>query len=350
MTQPRDIPIYLIPPDSPDTDLAHFVSKNDDKWSIEELAKFGPMYFYQDNVEPTPEGGHVKTQKFQSKRKQNFISVDKDFKETIEEQSFTLKTNDDHIFTSLPMKKSSDAILIDCGDHYELHLIDIYHEIKQEQRDILLKQKSYEDVKKENSERNRAREKFLKERMPQYREKLLEKDKQREQEMKEEAKNDRHFNIRANSDNSSEDETDSYEADIEEEDKEEISDDLLDLEMEEPISFDEEEAEEEDEPQQSQKVKKSKVNNDEPLQNDNDIIDRIAPLMVQEKDIFMLFQNSGSVYLSTLYQTFKEKLKTAEQKNKFRNLLKKMICQVKLNEKATKNPLLKLKPNYTYNG
>ena len=120
----QEIPIVLIPKKTEYTDNEYMIDYSTaERWSLDELQKFGPIYLYQPNVEPSPEGGQVKTEKDIKKKKETYYTTQRQY-HTVEQQPFLLVSNDNRKFNCENISCSDFAFFIDCKDYYEMHLVD----------------------------------------------------------------------------------------------------------------------------------------------------------------------------------------------------------------------------------
>ena len=319
----QEIPIIFIPKKTEHTDNEYMIDQSTvERWNIDELKKFGPIYLYQPDVEPSPEGGQVKAEKYQSEKKKAYIATRRQYQAKVEQQPFVLVSNDNREFQAESISNSDFAFFVDCKDHYEMHLVDSTFSISEQHK---VNERTLDAVENEAKIRKKRRDERMKAFTPERIETLKLQKKERKIEAELESNQANSFGVKTNDD---EDDDGLVDVDVERSDDSGPESDFTP----EPVSSPSDDSsdsleffeEEEEEPKEKEA--------NEPMADENmtteEIVDVILPDMIKKEEIINFFQDVGLVRYSQIQNRFKAKLKCEAQQKHFKKLLKD-CCVIK---------------------
>ncbi|KAH0795987.1 hypothetical protein GPJ56_000055 [Histomonas meleagridis] len=287
-----------------------------------------PLYLYQPDVQPTPEGGIVKEPEPNlRKTKDKFLIVNKDFAKSPDEQSWYLYTSDNRVFKGTP-DTFKGAIIT--RDEQGFHLSFIDNSIKFSP-ELNLDAKKGLDI--DTIQNNQRRDREHRERMMQSEYKFLLDPIKKDQEERE-----RNKKALAKGSDSDADVSDEFDDDDEGlgdlfDDIPEVSDNenLLDSDL----SSDNGEEEEKKENKRKAEAEERRRLQAGPQESNEDIVDSIyGPPVIKEDEVVRFIIEIGPVTKDQLLHKFKSKLKTDKQKIAFKEIVTKRLRIIKIHGKT----------------
>jgi hypothetical protein len=340
----QEFPLFF-DPTAPLTDINYMRDVRKDEWNIAKLQ--APLYLYQPEVEPTPDGGRVTIELPQRKKppRSEFIEVKKSQTLDPKEQPWSLVTKDGRVFRGTRDTLTNSAILYQTDDGFHIQLIDHSLRFFEEHlsKDITDADKAIQRMDEE--ERRKKRPSFLMEAVAQE-EKLREARARRIKEM--------HLDEGSDADDGYDEEGSEKEGEIDFNGKEEFEDDegvdgepiddLADLfewsDKDDDLNNISDDEEEEGEEGEGKRKKKQTVSavvvNDQPgteapmtaeEKNQQIVTTIFGEEEVKEAELRRYMMDVGMCTIPDLRKKFKSKLKTLQQREAFQNLVRRLLVK-----------------------
>lgn len=330
-----------------------------------DIGKFkAPVYFYQPTVKPTPEGGIVKDTYSGSRKNKEFFEVRKEYIKRPEAENWMMYTSDGTLFKgNVDTLSSTIAIIYPGSDQFIIQTVN--NSIRIKDGKDLDSNLDIDTVEKRRKQEADAKTRDLKNNLGFIYKHMEQKEKERQNQAKElREAGDEDIALGGSDDDDKEKDEDAFNndengADVEDarsDDDEDVPDDIENLltdipeelneinassdEEESQSSYDED-SEGEDGPKKKKKKKKGHnqpaeqqeaahgENQDQakPQSTEKIVDDILGPKVLKEDELVRYIMDVGYATLKQIYQKFKDRLVTQEQKMAFKNLILKRFQQ-----------------------
>ena len=319
----REFSLFFEPP-NPKMDVNYMRDVLKDEWDISKLEL--PIYFYQPDVEPSPEGGRVKTVRWQDDRPKKRALHTVTLEESPEQQPWVLFTRDGRKYVATPDTLNDRAVLYQQDRGFTVQLVSGSLRVAEERRgtiqdvDAAASRKRKEDEEIESQRRKIGSSQLVNEIVQEARERKVREAERVKMEL--DAGSDQDDGAKKSGDDSG-----VHGVDIETDDGVDKEDDSepesIDISLSSANSEGSDEYDDEEEEKKEEPVKKPVRNTGETAES---VLKKIYEDQVKEEELLCYLREMGLVTERDLIAKFRDRLKTPTQKEAFKKLFKRR-CQ-----------------------
>lgn len=353
------VPLFLRP--HQDKEDINYMRHTLKEWNFEKLK--APIYFYQPTVKPNSKGGTVKDTYTGQRKNKEFYEVRKEYIKRPEAENWMMYTSDGVIYKGSPDTLSSMAVIFPGSDQFIIQIAN--NSIRIKDGKDLDPNLDIDTVEKRRKQEAEAKSRALKNNFRFIYDAMEKKENERLKRAKElRATGDEDIAMGGSDDNEDKDEDDFNQdenvADVDDarsDDDEDVPEDIENIFTEKPEelneiqgSSDEEESQssydEDSEGEDGHKKKKKKKKGQQqtpekaesagqgenpdqakPQSTEKIVDDILGPKVLKEDELVRYMMDVGLVTLKQIYQKFKDRLVTPEQKEAFKKLVVKKLQQ-----------------------